>query len=172
MNDAVELRPVWATSKAEWAEAATFFARVISKDDAYISHGEIQTGLSLDGRTWAPDLEQRFLAELGDLDDTRSLVLLRNAEGEIIAAANVTWSFETADAPFATLQDLAVAPALRANGIGARLMRAVEQEAARRDAKWIFLESGKNNQRGHAFFERHGYSEISRVFIKPVQQLC
>ncbi len=110
MNDANDRRPVWATSKAEWAEAAKFFARVISKDSAYISHGEIQTGLSLDGKTWAPNLEERFLAELGAIDETRGLVLLRDAEGEIVAAANVTWSFETPGAPFATLQDLAVEP--------------------------------------------------------------
>jgi GNAT superfamily N-acetyltransferase len=168
MNNAVDPRPIWAASKAEWAEAAKFFARVISQDDAYISHGEIQTGLSLDGKSWAPNLEQRFLAELGGVDDTRSLVLLRDAEGKIVAAANVTWSFETADAPFATLQDMAVEPALRAGGIGARLMQAVEHEAARRGAKWMFLESGKDNHRGHAFFERHGYSEVSRVFIKAV----
>jgi GNAT superfamily N-acetyltransferase len=167
----VDLRPTWATSKAEWAEAAKFFARVISKDPAYISHGEIQTGLSLDGKTWAPNLEARFLAELGDLDDARSLIFLRDVEGKIVAAANVTWSFETPDAPFATLQDLAVEPALRAHGIGARLMEAVEGEAARRGAKWIFLESGKDNHKGHDFFERHGYAELSRVFIKPVGQL-
>ncbi|MFZ1107914.1 MAG: GNAT family N-acetyltransferase [Rhodomicrobium sp.] len=170
MNDANDRRPVWATSKAEWAEAAKFFARVISKDSAYISHGEIQTGLSLDGKTWAPNLEERFLAELGAIDETRGLVLLRDAEGEIVAAANVTWSFETPGAPFATLQDLAVEPALRAGGIGARLLQAVEQEAARRGAKWLFLESGKDNHRGHAFFERRGYSEVSRVFIKPVRR--
>jgi GNAT superfamily N-acetyltransferase len=169
MDNAMDLQLASATSKAEWAEAAKFFARVISQDRAYISHGEMQTGLSLDGKTWAPNLEQRFLAELGDLDDTRSLIILRGAEGEIVAAANVSWSFETADAPFATLQDLAVEPALRAHGVGARLMRAVEDEAERRGAKWIFLESGKDNHKGHAFFERRGYAEVSRVFVKPVR---
>jgi GNAT superfamily N-acetyltransferase len=169
MDNAMDLKLAWATSKAEWAEAAKFFACVISRDAAYISHGEMQTGLSLDGKTWAPNLEQRFLDELGDLDDTRSLVVLRGAEGQIVAAANVTWSFETADAPFATLQDMAVAPALRAQGAGARLMKAIEDEAVRRGAKWIFLESGKDNHKGHEFFERRGFSEVSRVFVKPVR---
>ncbi len=170
MDSAADRSPVWATSKTEWAEAARFFARVISMDGAYISHGEIQTGLSLDGKSWAPDLEARFLAELGDLDGARSLVLVRNANGALIAAANVTWSFEIADAPFATLQDMAVEPALRSSGLGARLLQAIEDEAERRGAKWIFLESGKDNHQGHAFFERRGYSEISRVYIKPVRK--
>ena len=101
MNSAIGQSPVWAASKAEWAEAAQFFARVIAADASYISYGEMQTGLSPDGRTWAPDLEQRFLAELGSFDGTRGLAIMRDASGKIVAAANITWSFETADAPFA-----------------------------------------------------------------------
>ena len=137
MNSAIGQSPVWAASKAEWAEAAQFFARVIAADASYISYGEMQTGLSPDGETWAPDLEQRFLAELGSFDGTRGLAIVRDASGKIVAAANVTWSFETAGAPFGTLQDMAVEPALRLAGLGARLLQFVEDEAARRGAKWI-----------------------------------
>jgi hypothetical protein len=96
--------PVWAANKAEWAEAAQFFARVIAAGTSYISHGEMQTGLSLDGKTWAPGLEQRFLAGLGSFDGTRGLAIVRGACGKIVAPANVTWCFETADAPFAPPQ--------------------------------------------------------------------
>jgi hypothetical protein len=39
----------WAPSATEWCDAAEFFARVMSADPAYISHGEIQAGLSPDG---------------------------------------------------------------------------------------------------------------------------
>ena len=156
----------WAASKREWADAARFFARVIGADPAYISHGEIQGALSLDGKTWAPDLERRFLEELGDFEDTRGIAIMRDASGAILAAANVTWSFEVAEAPFATLQDMAVEPALRSSGIGAKLLAFVEDEARRRGAKWLFLESGKDNHRAHAFFERHGFGEVSHVFMK------
>ena len=157
---------VWAANKAEWAEAAEFFARVIAADPSYISHGEMQTGLSPDGKTWASGLEQRFLAELGR-DDERGLAIVRGACGKIVAAANVTWCFETADAPFATLQDMAVEPAMRMAGLGARLLRFVEDEALRRGAKWIFLESGKSNHGAHAFFAREGFVEISHVYVRP-----
>lgn len=156
----------WADRKQEWAEAARFFARVIAPDPAYISHGEIQGALSLDGKTWAPDLERRFLEELGDLDDTRGIAIMRDESGAIVSAANVTWSFEVAEAPFATLQDLAVEPALRSAGLGAKLLAFIEKEARRRGAKWLFLESGKDNHRAHAFFERHGFGEVSHVFMK------
>ena len=156
----------WAADKQDWADAARFFARVIAPDPAYISHGEIQGALSLDGKTWEPDLERRFLEELGEYDDTRGIAIMRDANGAIVSAANVTWSFEVAEAPFATLQDLAVEPALRSVGLGRRLVAFVEKEARRRGAKWMFLESGKNNHRAHAFFERHGFGEISHVFMK------
>ena len=160
----------WATTRQEWADAARFFARVIGSDPAYISHGEIQGALSLDGKTWAPNLERRFLDELGDFDDTRGVAIMRDANGAIVSAANVTWSCEFAEAPFATLQDMAVEPALRSSGVGAELLAFVEAEARRRGAKWMFLESGKDNHRGHAFFARHGFGEVSHVFAKRFEQ--
>ena len=159
-------RFAWAQSREEWSQAAEFFARVISADPAYISHGEIQTGLSLDGKTWAPGLAQRFLDELGAFDDSRSVALGRDGQGRVMAAANVSWSHETPEVPFATLQDMAVEPALRNSGIGVALMAFLEAEARRRGMKWLFLESGKNNVRAHAFFERCGLHEVSHVFAK------
>jgi GNAT superfamily N-acetyltransferase len=161
---------VWASSHEDWAKAAQFFARIVSMDPAYISHGEMQTALSIDGKTWAPDLEKRFLAELGEFDGSRSIALLHNANGELVGAANVTWSFETAEAPFATLEDMAIDPSLRHLGLGAKMLSIVEQEAVRRGAKWIFLESGKDNHKAHAFFERNGFAELSHVFVKPCSQ--
>jgi GNAT superfamily N-acetyltransferase len=156
----------WAATHEEWSQAADFFARVIAADPAYISHGEIQTGLSLDGTTWAPDLAQRFLNELGAFDQSRSVALGRDGEGNVTAAANISWSVETPEVPFATLQDMAVEPALRGSGIGAALLAFVEAEARARGMKWLFLESGKANTRAHAFFERFGLREVSHVFGK------
>jgi hypothetical protein len=70
----------WEEGSAAWAEAARFFARVISRDPAYISHGEIQTGLSLDGKTWIANLEARFLAEATGDQGGRSLAVAREGE--------------------------------------------------------------------------------------------
>ena len=49
-----------------------------------------------------------------------------------------------------------------------RMLLWIEDEAAKRQCRWLFLESGKNNLRAHSFFERHGFREMSHVFIKPV----
>jgi GNAT superfamily N-acetyltransferase len=159
-------RIAWEEGAAAWTEAARFFARVIGADPAYISHGEIQTGLSPDGKTWAPDLEARFLAEATSDQTGRSLAVARDTSNAVIAAAAVSWSFETADAPFAVLQDLAVEPSLRSKGLGAELVEFVEREALARKAAWLFLESGKSNRRAHTFFARTGFEEVSHVFAK------
>jgi ribosomal protein S18 acetylase RimI-like enzyme len=156
----------WEEAPAAWTEAARFFARVISLDTAYISHGEIQTGLSLDGKTWIAHVEARFLAEATADQAGRSLAVARDAKGVIVAAAAVSWRFETEDAPFATLQDLAVEPSLRSKGLGTEMVQLVEREVRGRKAAWLFLESGKDNRRAHAFFERAGFDEISHVFAK------
>jgi ribosomal protein S18 acetylase RimI-like enzyme len=156
----------WEEGPVAWADAARFFARVISADPAYISHGEIQTGLSADGKTWIANLEARFLAEATADQSDRALAVARDAKNAIVAAAAVSWDFETEDARFATLEDLAVEPALRSNGLGAEMVEFVEREARARNAAWLFLESGKDNQRAHKFFERAGFQEISHVFAK------
>jgi ribosomal protein S18 acetylase RimI-like enzyme len=161
----------WEEGAAAWSEAARFFARVIVLDPAYISHGEIQTGLSLDGTTWIADLEARFLAEaIGEeaRSPERSLAVARNdaTGGAIVAAAAVSWNFDTPDAPYAVLQDAAVEPTLRSRGIGVDLVAFVEREALARGARWLFLESGKDNVRAHNFFKRAGFHEVSHVFAK------
>lgn len=156
----------WETGHAAWSDAARFFARNISRDAGYISHGEIQTGLSLDGKTWIPNLEQRFLAEVETDTDERSLAVARDAQGKIVGAASVSWSFEVPEAAFATLQDLAIEADIQSKGLGAQLLAFVERHVWDRGAKWLFLESGLGNTRAHAFFERGGFHPVSHVFAK------
>lgn len=160
----------WEEGAAAWADAARFFARVISADPAYISHGEIQAGLSADGKTWIADLEARFLMEATSDQSDRSLAVARDTENAIVAAAAVSWHFETGDARYAVLQDLAVEPSLRSRGLGAQMVEFVEREVRARDAAWLFLESGKDNRRAHRLFERAGFQEISHVFAKRLAE--
>jgi len=157
----------WSERADEHREAAHFFARVISADPAYISHGEVQTGLSLDGMTWAPDLEARLLEDMTDMGDDRSLALARDEQDRIVAAAILYWE-TTPRVSFGILEDMAVDPGQRSAGLGARLSAFIDDEARRRGCRWMFLESGNNNTRAHAFFERDGYREISHTFVKAL----
>ncbi len=155
----------WATHPATAEAAARFFARTIGGDLRYISHGEIQCGLSPDGKNWAPGLETLFIADLRDMDDDQGLLVARAANGAIAAAAIVEW-VQTPRVRFGVLADLSVDPALRSAGLGARMVEEISQEAQRRDMQWLFLESGKDNAGAHDFFERHGFEQVSQVFAR------
>lgn len=159
----------WETAPIQRAEAARFFAAVISSDSSYISHGEVQTGLSLDAKAWAPDLESRFVEDLSDPSEGQQLAVMRDGDGRIVAAAVVQWE-ESARVSFGVLEDLAVPFALRSQGLGMQMVDWINAEARRRQCRWLFLESGKRNTRAHVFFERCGFTEFSHVFIKDLSK--
>ena len=156
--------PRWASSLAEREAAARFLAHVIAKDTAYISHGEIQHGLSPDGTTWAPDLEARLLDEMRR-EDPAQAVALAYVGDTLAGVACVVWELQV-EAPYVTLADLAVASSHRGNGVGAALVAFLEAEAQQRGLQWIFLESGLLNKSAHDFFERAKFRPVSKIFAK------
>ncbi|HOY76586.1 MAG TPA: GNAT family N-acetyltransferase [Hyphomonadaceae bacterium] len=161
------MKIAWETNAGVREAAAKFFVANIKADPAYISHGEVQCGLSVDGVTWADDLETRFVADLADIDADQHLAVMRDDQGAMIAVALVQW-VDTPRVKFGVIEDLAVPAQKRSSGLGQKMMLWIEDEAAKRQCRWLFLESGKNNLRAHSFFERHGFREMSHVFIKPV----
>jgi len=157
----------WTSDPDELKELAAFLSRVIGSDPAYISHGEIQNGLSDDGQTWASDLTALMAVDLSSLSRDRAVLVARSAGGDIVAGAIVQWADEQR-LRFAIIEDLAVAPEARSRNIGARMIGAIEAEAQRRGAAWIFLESGRHNLRAHSFFDAQGFKLLSKVFGKPL----
>lgn len=144
--------------------AAGFASRVISQGVDYISHGEIQTGLSPDGRSWADNLPALYLEDFSDLKD-RDLLVACTSDRSVAAVAVLAWE-ETPRMRFAVIEDLVVDPALRSAGVGARMLEALSAQVRERGVEWVFLESGLRNERAHAFFRRHGFAEVSHVFAR------
>jgi GNAT superfamily N-acetyltransferase len=141
-------------------------------DPAYISHGEIQTGLSLDGVTWRADLETvagEAATELALPDSPRQAFEAVDLNGVRVAGAVVLW-LEEEPAPYAVLEDLVVEPAERGRGIAAGLLQFIETQARERGIEWLFLESGLRNGSAHRFFEGRGFAPISKVFSKRLGQ--
>jgi GNAT superfamily N-acetyltransferase len=153
------------TASADLAKLATLAARVIGSDTVYISHGEIQTGLSENATSWSPNLERLFAEDFAALDDTRVVLAAYDAGGVPLGFAIVAWE-ETSRRRFAVLEDMAIEPAARSFGIGAQLLTAVEEYVELGGGGWLFLESGVRNERAHTFFERHGFVMTSHVFAK------
>jgi GNAT superfamily N-acetyltransferase len=145
-------------------ETARFFARVIARDASYVSHGEIQTGLSSDGVHWDADLEAKFVEDLAQLDDDR-MVIVAYADGVLVGALIALW-VETARVSYMVIEDLAVDPSARGSGVGAALVGFAEAEGRSRHMAWSFLESGLGNHGAHSFFETHGYAVVSKVFAR------
>lgn len=148
----------------EFAEVAHFLSRTIARDPRYVSHGEVQTGLSPDGVNWAANLDALMAEDLRDIGDDRSVAVARG-EGGLVGAAIVLWVRE-ARVSYLVLEDLAVAPEMRSAGVGAKLVEFIEAAGRERGMDWAFLESGLGNEGAHSFFERHGFRPMSKVFSK------
>ncbi len=146
------------------APAAAFAGRVISQSVDYISHGEIQTALSPDGRRWADNLADLYAADFAALTD-RDLLVARTADGAIAAVAILAWE-ETPRRRFAVIEDMAVEPQLRSAGVGTQMIEAITERARERGVEWMFLESGLKNARAHEFYRHHGFAEVSHVFAR------
>lgn len=161
-----ELSFTWDTGACA-DEAAHFAAGVIGAQNSYISHGEVQTGLSSDGVSWIANLEDRFREDFADPGENREMLVTRTADGAIAGVGIIAWDLD-GPARFGTVEDMAVDPALRSSGIGALILDRLVARLEARGCDWAFLESGRENHRAHAFFEGHGFREMSHVFARKL----
>lgn len=159
----------WTVSDPDIEAASQMLARLLPQNSDYISHSEMQHGLSVDGETWIDGAAER-LSAYGDWlrEEDRATLGVAFVEGRLVGLIVVTWD-ETAAPSYATIQDMVVDTEARGTGIGAALLALVKQEAAGRNITRLFLESGKRNVRAHAFFERAGFAPVSHIFSMAVE---
>lgn len=165
MNHAAVVSPtVRRAHLDELPETADFMAQVIRQDTRYISHGEIQTGLSIDGRTWADDLQTKMREDFADLGPGRRVYVAH--VDDVLVGVGVAVETQDDRARYIVVEDIAVSVGVRSAGVGRRMMDFIEAEARENGCQWAFLESGVNNRGAHAFFERRDYQPLSKVFCK------
>ena len=171
-----ERKAVSAPAQIAWVRdadaartAAAFFAAQLATQPDYISHGEVLAGRSEDGRTFAPDLDQVVAAEFAAAAQEAEpmIAAARAPDGAIVGIAVVAWA-KGLRMRYAVLEDLVVAAAARGEGRGAAMLAFIEREARSRGARWLLLESGRENAGAHRFFERHGFRQTSCIFMKPL----
>jgi len=155
----------WARGD-ELPAIAAFFARIVALDDSYVSHGEVQTGLSLDGVTWVDDLDQRMAEDFAAMGNERSVAVATGPDG-VAGAAVILWEV-TDRVSFMVIEDLAVDPAMRSHGVGAGLVAFAEAAGVERGMAWAFLESGLHNEGAHRFFAGQGFRPMSKTFSKKL----
>jgi putative acetyltransferase len=66
---------------------------------------------------------------------------------------------ETDDQPYAEIKRMYVVPELRGRHIGARLLRALEDEASNQDLTQALLETGRDQTEAVRLYERCGYRQ-------------
>jgi ribosomal protein S18 acetylase RimI-like enzyme len=100
-------------------------------------------------------------AALGRHDGKLFGYAMQNRQGEVMAGASGhTW------AGFCYISYLWVSEALRGNGIGRDLVRAVEAEATRRECSIVFVST--HSFQSPEFYERLGYERQATVHDHPV----
>lgn len=112
--------------------------------------------LPIERELFAPEpwSERLFWSELGQLDTRHYLVAL--AGPEVVGYAGLC---DYPDEAF--VQTLAVAPAARGVGIGARLLTALLEEAGRRRQRTVRLEVRADNEPAQRLYARHGFTRTA-----------
>ncbi len=130
----------------------------------YISHGELQMGLSADGRTLAADAAAKWRRYLErHLADADSRVMVAERDGAI--AGMVIFGTETDhDSPYGVIYDLLVVSEARGEGIGSTLMEHALETLHAQGIADVYLESGVRNAGAHHFFERLGFGHVSNIY--------
>jgi GNAT superfamily N-acetyltransferase len=108
------------------------------------------------------DVERR-LTRLGSADR----LFLAELEGRVagLAGIHVSPALEY-DGDAAKVSAFVVDERVRRRGVGAALMRAVEEEARARGCELLFLTTAERREDAHAFYRSIGLEETGRRFAK------
>jgi ribosomal protein S18 acetylase RimI-like enzyme len=113
------------------------------------------------------DLAAAVFAEYGDTRGTRTAAMVFAPGARTLVAelggAPVGFAAVQVDRDRAHLIAIAVAPQSSGLGVGPRLLRAAEQEAVKRGARRMRLETGEANLVAIEMFVRAGYTRTDRL---------
>ena len=109
---------------------------------------------------------ERMTEDFADRGPHRAIAVAR-IDGTLVGAL-VALTVQSERIDYLVIEDLVVDPAYRAHGIGAKLVSWAEEHARAAGISWLFLESGLHNEGAHAFFEKHGFHPMSKVFSKRI----
>lgn len=116
-------------------------------------------------------------SEFPDGADERMLARLLDAEGGVILAAEegggllgYVWARFVLDE--GDIGNIAVAPGFRRRGAGAALLKALLEEAARRQAAVVQLEVRESNLAARRLYEKNGFETVGKrknYYEKPAE---
>jgi ribosomal protein S18 acetylase RimI-like enzyme len=102
---------------------------------------------------------RKYMRQLVDSSDAATWIA--EEDGQMAGFAIVDWA-EGAEGAIAYIQTLEVTPQLRGAGVGAELLRRVEESAWRTGAEMIWLHVEAENEGAIRLYEKHGYRYENR----------
>jgi len=133
-------------------------------DESYISHGEMQMGLSCDGVSYLPDFKEKWREYFArQVRDPQISVLIAEDNGEMIALAifGIESDF---DKPYGVLYDFMVANKHRGQKVAEPLFNKICESFDKQNIDEMYFESGSNCHRAHTFYTRRGAKHISNIY--------
>lgn len=157
----------WENDPSRIPSYVEFFTRNVLPE--YISFSEMQDGRADSDCRWSLSLDAILHAQLLSAMTPQNpasshRVAVARRGGDIVALALVEFYLDAVH-PYAVLADLIVESAERGQGIGDRVVSWIVQACHERQCQRIFLESGSQNHRAHAFFAAHNFRPVSTVFV-------
>ena len=160
----------WCRDPGRAGEVADFF--LAHADPSYISHSELQFGRAATPERWSDGLHalirEQAIRAASHPGPPAGFRLALAREGVALAGLAFISLALDAPSPFATLEDLIVAPEVRSRGVGHAMVEWAAQTCRALGARRLFLESGSRNPRAHRFFERHGFAPTSIVMLRDL----
>jgi len=96
-----------------------------------------------------------------------AVVLVAEAEGEVVGMCSGQFTISTAEGGFALLvEDMVVAEAWQGRGLGRKLLTALEQWAAASKIGRLQLLADRNNTRGLNFYRRLGWQATELICLR------
>jgi [ribosomal protein S18]-alanine N-acetyltransferase len=99
--------------------------------------------------------EQAYREELADLTGTRHYVVVEDDQGRFAG-----WAGLAAVGGQADVLTIGVRPELQGQGLGARMLTALLDEAAARGCPEVFLDVRADNDRARRLYERFGFTQV------------
>jgi len=112
---------------------------------------------------WDPERARAAIAQA--IEDQESTVLIAEHRGDLIGICTAYLDMNSVRfGPRCWVEDLAVSPDHRSQGVGKALLDAAKDWARQRGAFHLELDSGDARPDAHRFYEREGPSWTSRCF--------
>ena len=142
----------------------SMFMNMLTSQHSYISHGEIQMGLSYDGKTIEPDAEDKWERYLErHYSNDKSYIYVLEHESTLVGFA-IFGIEDDYDKEYGVIYDILVAEEHRGLGASSILFQHAIDKLKHEGVKDCYLESGVDNHRAHSFFEKKGFKHVSNIY--------